>query len=280
MNLEKLQKRDSSLDIVRIVAVFTVLSVHFFLHNGFYSQPVNDVPMYIMVTMRTLFSICVPMFMMLTGYLMCNKKLSKSYYKGISKTLVVFVLITIVCMIYKSIHNFEVYRWQDYIFDTLDFTGANYSWYIEMYIGLFLIAPFLNAGYHKLETRGKRLALVWTMIVLTVIPTLLNNFNFENLDWWGTPTISDEFAKLFPAWWGGLYPITFYFTGSYVREYGIKLKTKPMLVLLVISLFLFSSFNFYRSYNMGFKSGTYVYWSGFEPYVLTVLIFTLLTRIK
>ena len=118
MNTEKLQKRDSSLDIVRIVAVFTVLSVHFFLHNGFYSQPVNNWPMYIMTGMRTLFSICVPMFMMLTGYLMSHKKLSKSYYKGIAKTLVVFVLITIVCMVYKAVHNHEVYRWQDFIFDT------------------------------------------------------------------------------------------------------------------------------------------------------------------
>ncbi len=280
MNTEKLQKRDSSLDIVRIVAVFTVLSVHFFLHNGFYSQPVNNWPMYIMTGMRTLFSICVPMFMMLTGYLMSHKKLSKSYYKGIAKTLVVFVLITIVCMVYKAVHNHEVYRWQDFIFDTLDFTGANYSWYIEMYIGLFLIAPFLNLAYHKLETRNRKLVLIWTMIFLTVIPTLLNIYNFESLEWWGTPTSSDEFAKLCPAWWTGIYPITFYFTGCYVREYGIKLKTKSMLALLAVSLFLFTCFNIFRSYNVGFKSGTYVYWSGFEPYVLTVLIFTLLTRIK
>ena len=38
---EKLKKRDSSLDILRIIAVFTVLSVHFFLHNGFYSQTIE-----------------------------------------------------------------------------------------------------------------------------------------------------------------------------------------------------------------------------------------------
>lgn len=37
MNTEKLQKRDSSLDIVRIVAVFTVLSVHFFTQRLLFS---------------------------------------------------------------------------------------------------------------------------------------------------------------------------------------------------------------------------------------------------
>ena len=41
MNIKKLERRNSSMDILRIVAVFTVLSVHFFLHNGFYSEPVS-----------------------------------------------------------------------------------------------------------------------------------------------------------------------------------------------------------------------------------------------
>ena len=45
----KQKGRDSLLDIIRIVAVATVLSVHFFLHNGFYSQTVQGKPMYIMV---------------------------------------------------------------------------------------------------------------------------------------------------------------------------------------------------------------------------------------
>ena len=55
MDYEKLKKRDTSLDILRIIAVFTVLSVHFFLHNGFYSQTIEGTPMYVAVVMRTLF---------------------------------------------------------------------------------------------------------------------------------------------------------------------------------------------------------------------------------
>ena len=65
MNAEKLKARDSSLDIIRIAAVFSVISVHFILHNGFYSETVQGFPMLIAVTMRTLFSICVPLFMIL-----------------------------------------------------------------------------------------------------------------------------------------------------------------------------------------------------------------------
>ena len=323
MDIKKLERRDSSLDIIRIVAAFTVLSVHFFLHNGFYGETVTGMgpleglfsffstgnysdlhgpQMFIMVQMRILFGVCVPLFMILTGYLMSKKELSRSYYKGIRKTLIIFVLATIFCMLFKSIHetpsakaafynfNFEAmfeaikgtgkYDLKHYILGTLDFTGANYSWYIEMYIGLFLMAPFLNLAFNKLKSKRQRQVLVATFLFLTMIPTVFNIFNFDTASWWMTPTENDTFQKLVPAFWMGVYPITYYFIGAYIRRYGIKLKTKPMLILFLICQFLFGAFCFFRSYGTTFKSGTYVYWYGFTPCILATLLFVLLSRIK
>lgn len=280
MDIKKLQNRNASMDIIRIVAAFTVLSVHFFLHNGFYSQIVEGVPMYIMVLMRTLFSVCVPLFMILTGYLMSHKTLSRKYYSGISKTTIVFVLATLACMIFKAVHDNEPLSLKSFILGTLDFTGANYSWYIEMYIGLFLLVPFLNLAYNKLKNKRQKQVLVLTLVFLTIIPTLFNIFNFDNPAWWSDPKSSDTFAKLVPSWWMGFYPIAYYFTGCYIREYGIKLKTRSMLVLFLLAILIFGTFNFYRSYGTTFKSGIYVYWYGFEPYILSVLLFVLLSRIK
>lgn len=280
MDIKKLQSRNAAMDIIRIVAAFTVLSVHFFLHNGFYSQTVEGVPMYIMVLMRTLFSVCVPLFMILTGYLMSHKTLSRKYYSGISKTLIIFVLATLACMIFKTIHDNEPFTLKAFILGTLDFTGANYSWYIEMYIGLFLLIPFLNLAYNKLKNKRQKQVLVLTLVFLTIIPTVFNIFNFDNPAWWSDPKTSDTFAKLIPSWWMGIYPITYYFTGCYIREYGIKLKTSSTLVLFLLAILIFGTFNFYRSYGTTFKSGVYVYWYGFEPYVLSILLFVLLSRIK
>lgn len=280
MDIQKLEKRNSSMDIIRIVAAFTVLSVHFFLHNGFYSETVQGTEMYIMVLMRTLFSVCVPLFMILTGYLMSKKTLSRKYYSGISKTLIIFVLSTIACMIFKHIHDDEIFTFKSVLLGTLDFTGANYAWYIEMYIGLFLLAPFLNLAYNKLSSKKHKQVLVLTMIILTILPTLFNIFNFESAGWWIDPKTSDVFSKLIPNWWMGFYPVAYYFTGCYIREYGIALKTRTLFVLFIFAIFLFGTFNFYRSVGTTFKSGIYVYWYGFEPYVLSVFLFILLSRIK
>ena len=280
MDISRLEKRNPALDIIRIVAAFTVLSVHFFLHNGFYYETVQGVPMYIMSLMRTLFSVCVPLFMILTGFLMCNKTLSKKYYRGISKTLVIFVIATLACMLFKTFHDHEEFSLIKFVFNTFDFTGANYSWYIEMYIGLFLIAPFLNLAYHKLDSQRKKQVLVFTFAVIAILPSLFNIFNFESIAWWGDPTSSDTFQKIIPSWWTGVYPIAYYFVGCYLREYGMKIKTRTLIAVFLAALVLFGTFNFCRSYGTTFKSGVYLYWYGFEPYVLSSFLFVLLTRIK
>lgn len=280
MDIRKLESRNTALDIIRIVAVFTVLSVHFFLHNGFYGQTVQGVEMYIMVMMRTLFTVCVPLFLLLTGYLMSKKTLSKKYYFGIVKTLLVYVLASLACMIFKAVHDNEPLTLKSFILGTLDFTGANYSWYVEMYIGLFLLIPFLNLAYNKLKNKRQKQVLVLTLIILTVLPSVLNIFNFETLQWWGDPTTSDTYSALVPDWWTGIYPITYYFTGCYIREYGIRLKTPTLLVLFLAALVIFGSFNFYRSYGTYFKTGAYLGWQGIESYALTTMLFLLLSRIK
>ena len=79
------KERNINLDLIRTVAVISVISVHFFLNSGFYSLPLLGKTMYISTVFRTLFMICVPLFLLLTGYLMNKKELSKKYYGGIKK---------------------------------------------------------------------------------------------------------------------------------------------------------------------------------------------------
>ena len=285
MNIEKVNARNSSMDLVRIVAVLSVICVHFFLHNGFYSETVVGFEMYMMVIMRTLFSICVPLFMVLSGYLMSKKTLSKKYYSGLRKTIIIYILASIVCMIFKGVSGFEGFNiinlnLKNIMLSTLSFTGANYCWYIEMYIGLFLIIPFLNILYSKLESKKHKHILLLTLITLTILPSFFNIFNFESFEWWTNPASSDNFQKIIPSWWTGIYPVTYYFVGCYLREYNLKFRIRHLVPMLVSALVLFASFNYYRSYGTYFKSGTYIYWNGFETFILTVLTFLILSRLS
>lgn len=50
------KKRNINLDMIRVIAVFSVLSVHFFLHNGFYEEIVVGKRLFFMGTMRNFFN--------------------------------------------------------------------------------------------------------------------------------------------------------------------------------------------------------------------------------
>lgn len=280
MEIKNISNRNSTLDIIRIVAAFTVISIHFFLHNGFYYQSVEGIEMYITVIFRSFLSVCVPLFIILTGYLMYKKTLSKQYYSGIVKTVLVFVVSTVFCMLFKNIHYGDSFTLADFISDTLNFTGSNYSWYIEMYIGLFLIIPFLNLAYNKLTCKKHKQILVITLVFITILPTLFNIFNFETASWWADPKTSETYQKIIPDYWMSMYPIAYYFTGCYLREYGLKLKTRSLIIVFLLAIFLCGTFNFYRFYGGNFKIATFTHWYGFEPYILATLMFALMTRIK
>lgn len=278
-DLEKAKGRSFALDLVRVAAAFSVIAVHFFLNTGFYDQPMLGKKMFMLCVIRTFFSCCVPLFLILTGTLMCHKKLEKRYYLGLSSTLVTYVLAGIVCVLYKAAAHHVDYPLSRLLHTFLGFSASDYAWYVEMYIGLFLLIPFLNLIYHGLDSKGKKEALLLTMLLLTTIPTFTNSFNFTDPSWWAEP-VSGSAMRVLPRWWLAFYPVTYYFTGCYLREYGLKLKTRTIVLLLILATLGFGIFNYWQSYNAAFVSGAYVGWGGFEPYIIAVLLFSLLSRAK
>lgn len=318
-----LRRRNSTLDVIRIVGLFSVVGVHFFLHTGFYSQPytgegpiesiikaisegdpdyLTSAWMFLMYMLRTLFNVCVPLFIILTGYLMSKKTLSRKYYSGIRKTLIIFVLASVVHFFFKGFRDDQLVKaavqaggieevfkafsesgslgFKNFILGIFDYRHANYSWYIEMYIGLFLIIPFLNLGYNHLKSRRQKQVLVLSFVFISILPSLFNIFNFDTAAWWLDPRSSDTFQKFLPAFWMGIYPITYYYIGMYLREFGLRPKTKSLFGIFGVSLLLFTLFNIFRSGGKGFVTGAYNYWYGFIPCVLSVVLFELLRRIN
>lgn len=280
MKLKSLENRNTAMDIIRIVAVFFVICIHFFLNSGFYGQVVTGTNMYILFVLRTLSSVCIPMFLILTGYLMCKKMPGKKYYGGIVKTLIIYLLASIACTLFKVYYLNTPIDFGDFILSVLNFSAAPYSWYIELYIGLFLLIPFLNVMYSKLESKRKKQALVLTLILITVLPSITNIFSLASDSLWFNPTSGDAITKLVPAWWKEFYPVTYYITGCYLREYGLKIKTSVLAILLLVCTVVFSSFNYYRSYGELFEADQYIAWNGFEPYLLGAMFFVLLSRIN
>lgn len=276
----EIQKRNPALDLVRIIALFSVISVHFFLNNGFYGQTVIGKRMFIMTVMRSTFMICVPLFLVLTGYLMCHKDLSTKFYHGIRKTLGIYIISSVFCTLFKWFFLHQEHSPLVILADILGFNGSNYSWYINMYIGLFLLIPFLNLIYNNLPSKKGKQLLVLTLLLLTAAPSLLNIFNFHAAGWWLHPAISTQYTQIVPDWWKGIYPFTYYFIGCYLREYGFSLKVRTGLFAFLCFALLYGTFIYYRSHGLAYIPGDYDGWGALPIIILTVLIFGSLLKIN
>lgn len=267
--------RNMGLDILRCIALLFVISVHFFLNSSFYQTPVAGWQMGLMVYMRTLFMTCVPLFMMLSGYLLSGKRISADYYRRIVKIYITYLIAGALCILYDIRVNGKPYGLSSLVLMLLAFEDDMYFWYINMYLGLFLLAPFLNVLYHGLEKPSHKKVLVWSLLAMTALPALLNSHQITHLSWWLNPTSSGSYHEIFPDWWTGMYPITYYILGCYLREFPIRWKRPVLLGALILSILAAGSYNLYRCYGVHFIWGEWTDHKSILTVVISVLLFSL-----
>lgn len=274
--------RDPGLDIIRSIALICVICVHFFLNTDFYETTVAGTRMLIMSVMRNSFMICVPLFMMLTGYLINSREVNKGYYLKIIRILYTYVMVSLVCGLFRR-NVLDSYSISETILGIFSFEAAPYSWYIEMYIGFFLLIPFLNIMYDGVDTQRKKQILVITLLLLTALPGVLNIYNVKRIadsQWWMMPSVELSYSKVVPSWWTNIYPITYFFLGKYLREYSIRWKPKQIAVVGAAVYLTAGIYNYYRSYGRAFIWGSWQEYGSLIITAQTVLLFAFFIRIE
>lgn len=206
------------IDLVKILACFLVVSIHFFLYSGFYSEPITEDFGQVAIYFRWAAYCCVPMFMITTGYLMKNKTLSGKYYLGILRVLIIYIIASIICYEFDKSHwpmkydnPYGGYSPWIFIRGLFMFTDAQYAWYVEYYFCIFLIIPFINLAFNNLKDKKQKLIMVITTFTLTIVSQSF---------FVGSDDASQ--IKPFPGYFLRCYPIAYYLIGAYIREYPPK----------------------------------------------------------
>ena len=185
--------------MIRSCAILFVIAGHFFsLHTAF-----KGTSLFIQATISFLFYTGVSLFLLLTGYLNTNKSINKKYYKGGVRVIISYLLFSLITIIFRKYYLHESLSWIQWGLKVLDFSAIPYGWYIEMWIGLFLLTPFLNLLYKTIPDQKQKLILVGTLYIMTALPDLLNRYG----------------VHLVPGFWQQCFPLTFYFIGAYIHEY-------------------------------------------------------------
>lgn len=262
-------KRLYGIDLIKTVAIIFVVCVHFFLNAGYYNTVMSGKTMLISTVLRWLFFTCVPLFLIATGFLRCKKEVSKKYYFSLFPIYISYILAAVIGIFVK-------YKFTDakslgfgYDFLTLLSFKNGYAWYLEMFLGLAVLIPFINLSYNNIKEKSHKLVLISLLIFITGICSL--NIKFEN---------NGATFYLFSDYWVILYPFTYYLIGAYIREYRPKINKIAGLISLLL-IILAEGFYTYISCKDKFFD-----WSllggngGVTVLVSSALIFLLLYDIK
>ena len=256
------KKRLFGPDLVRALACIFVLGVHFYLYTGFYDRPYQGAAMMISVPIRMALMTCVPLFMMLSGYLCVGKKWSAGYYKGLIPILLAYIVSGIFCVVFMHFNEGIPAGPLSIARRLLDFTAVPYGWYVEMYIGLFLIIPLINAGWNALPKGGK-LCIMLAFFLLGILPNV-TNYTYQ----------------LLPDFWLATYPLAYYTAGAWLKDYPVKIKGH----WLILGWIAFSlavcplQYHLFKSANFTFSPTNYFY----SMFVFggTFCLFAALIRVK
>lgn len=138
------KQRNMSIDIIKCLSIFSVIGVHFILNTSNNIVINSNLGIAIYLAYRQIFIVCVPLFLLTTGYLNTEKEPTKKYYKKILPIIGIYFFYSIVSLVFRNAYMQETISIIDGIRLIFTFQAISYAWYINMFIGLYLLIPFLN----------------------------------------------------------------------------------------------------------------------------------------
>lgn len=255
-------KRSMNMDVIRCLALFFVLAVHFCTHCGIYDAGYTGFAAFFTDMLRTFYIPALGLFLMLNGYFQYKRKLSSSYYLGILRLYEMYVLTSLLNLLYTRFYIGQPMGLRDMFSAIVNYTAGEYSWYVLLYNGLFLLIPFLNLSYNAIEHKGQKRVLILSLFFISALP-----FSFLN-----------AFVSVNAYWWQRIWPLMFYFMGAYFGEYKPRVSARKSGLIFLAVLTVFSLYNYFffnaasPLYGIATKSFLFTH-EGLQNAVLTPLLF-------
>ena len=213
--------RQSNLELLRIIAMIMIIGHHYACHGGGYYYATQPLNVWISCFFMIGGKIGVNAFILITGYFMVQKKFDIHR----------LVKLELGVLFYSIVFFFVgVFVWREELFQTLNLLTSlfpsvtnlysNY-WFIPCYLGVILMAPFINKMISVISRRQCKTMIIVLLIFTVFFPGLLAT----------------------EGWYDGNIPVFFimYLIGAYVRTYNKELckgKVLPTALLAIGSYLL------------------------------------------
>ena len=227
-----MEKRNYNIDLIKTIAFLLVVTKHFISYIGHPALVANNIEWVIITFLKVCTLVCVPLFLMSTGFLQIDKeiKFNLTYIKKLKYIIIPYLVVSCFTILINVFFLNKTVNIPSMLFGI---TGNGYAWYVGMYLGLYMLIPFLNVGWNNLDKNGKRTLLV-ILFCLTSLPHL---FNIK--------------ATYLPSYFTQLYPTFYYFLGGYIKQYEPHKNIKKSLFIITyfVSALLYTLFLLFVNYG-------------------------------
>lgn len=257
------------IDLIKCLATIFVVFVHAYLYSQFYNTKIDGGFSFMLIFIREFLICCVPLFMITTGYLQKNTEINSKYYSKIKKILVAYFSISVITAIYRKLYLNRSMSLFSLFYNIFNYTTIGSAWYIEMYIGLFLLIPFLNILYNNIKLQKQKILLIITLFFLTSVSSTTAYMKIGKISF-----------DIFPNWWVVLYPIFYFYIGRYIREYRPNINKVINVIILLSSVFITSFLAYFYLHNLSYDDIGIMDYNGVPIVLNSVLIFLLLYNVN
>lgn len=210
-------ERQSNIELLRILAIMGVIVLHYgnpSIGGGLSYVKEGSINSYVLYLLISLFACAVDLFMIISGYFMCNSK-AISLWKPLK--LIIQVIAFRIGLYLFSL----VISGGGLSIKTLlgRFIPANY--FVILYCTVYVLSPFINVLFEKLSLKSLKQLMICCFLLFSVYPTMVDVLSeFTGKQFLGLSSIG-----MYGSQWG--YSVInfmlMYMIGAYIRKCDFKI---------------------------------------------------------
>ena len=208
MGLMSTKKRESGVELLRIIAMCGVVILHFNDGRAFVDVEFGSINYYILIFAESICICAVNLYLLISGYFLCTSQ-RRSLIKPV-ELLIQVVFFLLIDYLVRVLLKVTVFSAKGFIGHLIP---ANY--FVILYIVVYLISPYLNIIFHSFnEKQWDRFILI--VFIIFSIWNVVVDFSGEIIgrEWYGLSTIG---AKGNQSGFNIINFFLLYSIGSYLR---------------------------------------------------------------
>lgn len=199
-----LSKRQSNIELLRIVGLFAILCHHYVVNSGIMQNidPVANRGGYCFLSYWGMWGKTgINIFILISGYFMCKSELTIKRYCKVAFEIYFYNFIIYFALLVSGYESIGLKRIYKLFFSPLIYANGSGN-FTSSFLIFYLFIPYMNLFIKRLSKKQFRSWILFLLFIFTGLSTLFfNNVIFGEVFWFGAVYFIGGYLRLYPPKW-------------------------------------------------------------------------------